>query len=121
VRLKLDENLGQRGADLLRRAGHDVATVAEQELRSSPDARLIDICRGEGRCLVTLDLEFGNPLLFKPSRYAGLAVFRLPSKPTPEHRRILFETLIAGLAEAQVSGHLWIIEIGRIRKYQEEE
>jgi hypothetical protein len=88
--LKLDENLGRRGADLLRRADHDVATVAEQELRSSSDARLIDICRP-------------------------------PSKPTPEHLRILFETLIAGLAEAQVSGQLWIIEIGRIRKYQEEE
>jgi hypothetical protein len=121
VRLKLDETLGRSGADLLRRAGHDVATVAEEELGSAPDVRLIDICRGEGRCLVTLDLEFANPLLFKPSLYAGLAVFRLPSRPTPDHLRILFETLIAGLAEAQVSGQLWIIEIGRIRKYQEEE
>jgi hypothetical protein len=29
--------------------------------------RLIEMCRDDGRALVTLDLDLGNPLLFKPS------------------------------------------------------
>jgi predicted nuclease of predicted toxin-antitoxin system len=69
VKLKLDENLGSRGAELFRQAGHDISTVAQQGLCSSGDQRLLEVCLSEKRCLVTLDLEFGNPLIFRPEDY----------------------------------------------------
>lgn len=81
MKLKLDENLGARGVEVLSQAGHDVLTVAEQGLCSTTDRTLIEVCRTEGRCLVTLDLDFANPLVFRPSEYAGIAVLRLPAKP----------------------------------------
>ncbi|MDX6645257.1 MAG: hypothetical protein QOK40_984, partial [Miltoncostaeaceae bacterium] len=57
MRLKLDENLGRGAAELVARAGHDVATVATQGMWGASDQELFERCATEGRCLVTLDLR----------------------------------------------------------------
>jgi len=93
MRFKLDENLGRRGRDLLTAAGHDVATVFDQNLNQAPDSEIIEVCRQERRCLVTLDLDFGNPLRFKPADYCGIAVFRLPARFSYEDLSIAMRTL----------------------------
>lgn len=120
MKIKLDENLGQQGAILLRDAGHEVATVLEQELCAADDHTLISICQQEQRCLVTLDLDYANPLLFKPDEYAGIVVLRLPPKATYADLLDAIHTLIKGLTKAKVNNKLWIIHKGRIREYQPE-
>ena len=121
MRLKLDENLGNWPADLLRGAGHDVATVYEERLAGVPDQKLIRVCREERRCLVTLDLDFGNPLLFKPSDYSGIAVLRMPRRPSHEDLIEAVRTLMGWLAQRQIEGKLWIVQRNRVREYQQPE
>lgn len=121
MRLKLDENLGKNTAVAMQQAGHDVTTVPSQDLFGTEDKKLIEICREEKRCLATLDLDFGNPLLFRHSDYSGIVVLRLSSKPTPHDLQDAVQTLIGGLARRDVVGKLWIVQRGRIREYQPEE
>ncbi len=120
MKLKLDENLGRRAIDLLRKAGHEVSTVTEQSLGSASDVTVIDACRRQRRCWVTLDLDFGNPLRFKPSEHWGIAVLRLPSKPTHLDLMDAVQTLVGGLARSGIGRKLWIVQRGRVREYQEE-
>lgn len=115
--VKLDENLGERGRRLFVDAGHDVATVSDQGLAGAADHRVADVCRAERRLLVTLDLDFSNPLVFPPERYAGIAVLRLPKRLTPGDLDAAVETLITALASRPVEGRLWIVERRRIREY----
>ena len=121
MRLKLDENLGKASAELLEEAGHDVTTVPEQGLSSAPDRQVIKACQDENRCLVTLDLDFGNPLIFSHAEYSGIAVVRLPGRATPEDFSVALRTLIRGLERENIEGKLWIVQFDRIREYQPED
>jgi hypothetical protein len=118
VKLKLDENLGARCMSLLTAAGHDVATVAAQNMTSSSDADLIEACRDEDRALVTLDMDFSNPIVFPPDRYAGIAVLRLRAQPSHADLIAAVRTLVGALNVEQLAGRLWSVEPGRIRVYQ---
>ena len=117
MKIKLDENLSRGVARLFEQAGHDVSTVPDQDLCSSSDHTLIGVCRDEGRCLVSLDLDFGNPLVFDPSTYPGIAVLRLPPRPDHGHVVRCAEVLIDGMQGADIEGRLWIVETDRIREY----
>ncbi len=118
MKLKLDENLGQSTAEQLRQAGFDVATVAEQNMRGSSDDVLIEVCRSEHRCLVTLDMGFANPQSYQPTNYIGIAVIRLPKRQLSEYLMSAVNTLINGLMIRTIKGQLWIVHNKRIRQYQ---
>ncbi len=118
MRLKLDENLGHLAADRFRAAGHDVATVTGQGHAGATDQDVIRICGEERRGLVTLDSDFGNPLIFNPAEYHGIAVLRLPSRFDEAALLVACQTLIAALDRQDFTGRLWSVERGRIREYR---
>lgn len=120
MKVKLDENLGSLGAEFLRAHEFDVLTVAEQGLRSAPDDRILQVCLSEDRCLVTLDMEFSNPLRHRPAEYAGIVVIRIPGRL----RVAVLERALALVVEAcrvsDVNGRLWIAEADRLREHIED-
>lgn len=120
MKVKLDENLGSRGAEFLRKHNFDVLTVADQGLLTAQDERLIAVCASEGRCLVTLDLDFSNPLQYRPGDYAGIVVVRIPGRlRLPELERAL-ALVVEASKLADVQGRLWIAEVDRLREHLEE-
>jgi predicted nuclease of predicted toxin-antitoxin system len=120
MRIKLDENLGQRGCALLQQRGHDVQTVAQQKLWAVSDRELASLCGQEGRVLVSLDLHFANPLIFDPSATPGIVVLRLGGRPSKEELDDSLLSLAGALEHRPVSGKLWIVQRGAVREYQQE-
>ena len=117
MKLKLDENLGQRGLEVLAAAGHEVCTVAQQGLVAATDRELLERCTAEGRVLVTLDLDFANPLIFPPVKHAGVAVLRLPRRPSAADLEQAVKTLASALRTQSPERRLWIVELARVRVY----
>jgi hypothetical protein len=103
MKIKLDENIGRRGIELLRLGGHDVMTVRDQNLQGASDQRLFDVCASEQRVLIMLDHD------------AGLVILEPGARVTPGS---LLDRLRDFLALAEVRspvGALWIVEPGRVR------
>lgn len=66
-------------------------------------------------------MDFGNPLVFNPAGYSGIAVLRLPPRAAHEDIADTCRTLIAGLKQGDIGGKLWIVQRGRVREYQGED
>ena len=115
MKIKVDENIGLRGVNLLRKNGHDVATVREQGLGGSSDDRIFQVCVSEGRTLLTLDRDFGHVPRFPPEKSAGIVVLELGGSATSRLLSDRLHDFLAVVASRPVSGELWIVEPGRVR------
>jgi len=121
VRIKVDENIGRSGVELLRREGHDVRTVREQGLAGSADEVIFETCVAEGHTLITLDRDFGQVPRFPPKQTAGIVILELagPASLSLLHNRL--REFLALAATRSVAGELWIVEPGRVRVHLERE
>jgi predicted nuclease of predicted toxin-antitoxin system len=76
VRVKIDENLPESVARVVRGAGHDVDTVREEALTGASDPDVMAAAVAARRMVFTLDRGFGD-LARAVSTHAGVVVFRL--------------------------------------------
>lgn len=77
MRLKLDENITVAAKAPLVAAGHDVDTVADEQLVGRPDPVVLAGAIAAERALVTFDLGFGDPRAHPPGTHRGVILLRL--------------------------------------------
>jgi predicted nuclease of predicted toxin-antitoxin system len=117
MKIKLDENFDVRLVELLTARGHDVDTVRGEGLSGADDDEIYKACQIARRVILTLDMDFSNPLRFPPEPTAGILVVRVPRPILPLIRGTLES--VAPLFEAEsLEGKLWIVEPGRLRVYE---
>ncbi len=115
MKLKLDENIGRRGLELLNAAGHDVMTVRDQQLQGSRDEVLFAVCADEARALVMLDHDFGQVIRFPPEKGPGVAILEIGRQATAQGLLDRLRDLATLLETRALVSELWIIEPGRVR------
>jgi predicted nuclease of predicted toxin-antitoxin system len=114
VKFKLDENLDARFASILVDAGHECDSVRAEGLGGKSDDELFAVCAAERRVLVTLDLDFADPIRFPPGKTAGTIVVR-PHRNTLALIRETLASVVPMLERERLHGVLWIVEPGRVR------
>lgn len=77
MRVKLDENITVAARSTLIALGHDVDTVADENLKGRPDPEVLAAAVADQRALITCDLGFGDPRTYPPPSHRGVILLRL--------------------------------------------
>ena len=114
MRFKVDQNLPMDLAERLTAAGHDAVTTYQQGLSDADDRVILEVCKSEGRALITLDLDFSDIRSYPPEATPGIILLR-PHAPTKAASLALLDQLLAALASRPIGGTLWVVEEKGIR------
>lgn len=114
MKFKLDENIARECAEALRAAGYDALTVHNQGMSGSADHIVSDVCRAEGRILITADLDLSDMRRYPPGASPGTIVLRLRDQSRSRQTNAVGR-LIPLLAREPIAGRLWIVDDHRVR------
>jgi predicted nuclease of predicted toxin-antitoxin system len=109
-----DENVPRATIRLLREAGIDVRSAAE-EIPGAPDAEVLELARSEDRLLLTFDRDFGE-LIYRRQHKSPPAVVYLRFVPaTPEEAALVFRNLHQH-SEIELTGRFTIVMRDQVRQ-----
>jgi predicted nuclease of predicted toxin-antitoxin system len=101
--------------------GHEAQTVVEGHLGGASDQTLFEICVQEGRCLVSLDMDFADVVRFPPLQTKRIVVIHPPKTPSSALLRRIVSSVLDALTHESIEGRLWIAEPNRIRVHEPRE
>jgi len=116
LKFKVDENLPETAARILRDAGFDAETVLNEGLGGASDTTLAAVCKEEGRALITLDLDFSDIRTYPPKEYPGFIVLRIHNHSIPYVSAIM-EKVVGLLQREKLAGTIWSVDERRVRIY----
>ena len=116
IKFKVDENLPEVAAEIMRKAGYDAETVLTEGLGGSQDSSIAAVCLEEGRALVTLDLDFSDIRTYPPEEYPGFIVLRIHNHSI-SHISVIMEKVVALLQKERLAGTVWSVDERRVRIY----
>jgi len=114
VKIKLDENLPDDLASLLRAADFDVATVAEEGMAGYDDPPVLQAATAEDRVLMSFDLGFADVREYPPGAHAGIVVFRLKDQRWETLKKPVRRLVSTGVLR-QLRRGLAIVDENRVR------
>jgi predicted nuclease of predicted toxin-antitoxin system len=117
MRLKLDENLSRHLKPILIAVGHDVLTVADEDLLSHPDVEVAACAARESRILLTLDIESADLRKYPPGSHPGIILFR-PASLGPLSVNRFVERFVRSTELSQLSGCVAVVEPQGVRVRQ---
>jgi predicted nuclease of predicted toxin-antitoxin system len=88
-----DMGISMRVVAALRKQGHDVVHLQEQDLSRLPDAEILVKARVEERIVLTHDLDFGELLAASGGTLPSVVIFRLKDMRAENVSRHLFSLL----------------------------
>lgn len=71
---KIDENLPEDVAIVLREGGFGAHTVHDEGLAGASDRAISETAHREGRVLITLDRDFSDIRAYPPSEHSGIII-----------------------------------------------
>lgn len=114
MKFKLDENLPNETAELLRHENYDALTVLEQGFGGKKDAEIAALCQEEQRILITLDTDFSDIRTYPPHQFSGIIILRMKQQDKNSIQYLMRRILMA-LPHEPLMCCLWIVDETRIR------
>ena len=114
MRFLLDMNLPPAMAQWVRSQGHDAVHVRDLGLEHLPDREVFGHAAGDGRIVVTFDLDFGEIVGLARATGSGVVLLRLRFT-RQHHLRERLQAAIAEAAAALQAGAIVVAEDARIR------
>lgn len=114
MKIKVDEDLPKRVAELVCRLVPDTLTVADEGLSGILEPNLWKTTQEEGRFLITGDKAFANIKQYPPGTHCGVLLLRPAENGILQLRDLIADVLNFGNLES-LSGCIAVATPGRLR------